>query len=650
MGQIGWFFPPLSGGLVQGYTNNDIEAFKGELLIDNLSREICQNSLDAHNPESDKPVKVIFELKAIPNKYDVFEEYKKHVDACIDFYSDNADERVKLFLQDAAEMLEQDEIPTLIVGDYETTGLKGSRNVDDSQTSTWEALTGADGLSVKDSDTSGGSYGIGKNAPFACSGLSMVFYNTYDIKDEKAFVGVGRLATHKIYNENTERYEKTQRTGRYQWNDNDNYVWKPIFPEQENEFRDLFSRDEHGTDVIVVGFNQANNWIDKVTEAVLKNFFVAIAEENLIVELKEDDKCVVIDHRTIEQMINDHVDSSNDMLITSQLYQAFNESEPIQLDIIEDSGEVDAEVYFKSDNSFKRYIGHFRDTGMLIYARRRVVIQQFAAVFVVRGKMLGQLLRATEPARHDKWDHTLIDSPSKKDKRELARKSLQRINDKMTEIITNYSTTEVSDFVDAVGVSQFLPAQEEDGMAEGKGTDILRPIIQIGDVNTVPEVRRSIRVRGKIDTGRKVEGEYDNERKHSDPNPDPDPDVIKPTVKPGSSDHEGVTQGKGTKILRQTKMKAQRAFPMSSQNGVYKIVIVPEHDYDNLYIKCSAFGENGKSDEIKLKSFKDGSKSIRIKDNFAGPLSVKSEKASEFIVTLDTSDKLVLNMDIRELR
>lgn len=47
MGKIGWRFPPLLGSTRQGYTNNDIEVFKGQELLDNLAREICQNSLDA---------------------------------------------------------------------------------------------------------------------------------------------------------------------------------------------------------------------------------------------------------------------------------------------------------------------------------------------------------------------------------------------------------------------------------------------------------------------------------------------------------------------------------------------------------------------------------------------------------------------------
>ena len=71
--KIAWRFPPLSGGSKQGYTNNDIEGFKGEELIDNLAREICQNSLDARADNVTGPVEVVFDLMRVQtDKYDVF--------------------------------------------------------------------------------------------------------------------------------------------------------------------------------------------------------------------------------------------------------------------------------------------------------------------------------------------------------------------------------------------------------------------------------------------------------------------------------------------------------------------------------------------------------------------------------------------------
>ena len=85
MYSIGWRFPPLSGGTRQGYTNNDIEGFKGEEQTDNLTRETGQNSGDACDIESGLPVKVVFELRHIPAaKYAVFSGYKECIKGCRD--------------------------------------------------------------------------------------------------------------------------------------------------------------------------------------------------------------------------------------------------------------------------------------------------------------------------------------------------------------------------------------------------------------------------------------------------------------------------------------------------------------------------------------------------------------------------------------
>ena len=168
--KIGWRFPPLSGGTKQGYTNNDIEGFKGEELIDNLAREICQNSLDARDKNSLEPVKVVFELKHVErDKYDVFSGYEKCLQGCRRFWSrgEKIDEKLETFLDDAESVLSKPQISVLIASDYNTRGLVGNHNLDALDTP-WEALTGADGMSVKPDDNSGGSFGIGKNAPFAC--------------------------------------------------------------------------------------------------------------------------------------------------------------------------------------------------------------------------------------------------------------------------------------------------------------------------------------------------------------------------------------------------------------------------------------------------------------------------------------------------
>ena len=156
MTTIGWRFPPLSGGTRQGYTNNDIEVFKGNELIDNLAREICQNSLDAHIDGSDDPVRVVFELKNFPRtEYDVFSQYEECLKGCRKYWGDEMDSKLSQFVKHAEETLKKDNIPVLIAGDYNTKGLSGSQS--GKLSSSWEALTGSDGVSVKSDDNSAGS-------------------------------------------------------------------------------------------------------------------------------------------------------------------------------------------------------------------------------------------------------------------------------------------------------------------------------------------------------------------------------------------------------------------------------------------------------------------------------------------------------------
>ena len=115
------------------------------------------------------------------------------------------------------------------------------------------------------------------------------------------------------------------------------------------------------------------------------------------------------------------------MTVTSQLFAAYtNPDYHKHLCIIE---EGDAEIFIKSDSNFRRNIAHFRDTGMFIYPRRRQIMQRYAAVFIVRGENLSKLLRATEPPRHDKWDHKLITgtTPNARKKRANARKYIKKI-------------------------------------------------------------------------------------------------------------------------------------------------------------------------------------------------------------------------------
>lgn len=640
MGKIEWRFPPLSGGTCQGYTNNDIEGFKGD-LIDNLAREICQNSLDAHLEDSDEPVKVVFDLRFLNRKdHDVFSQYEKCLKGCRNYWGNDMDPRLTEFLNQAEAAISKDKIPVLVAGDYNTKGLSGSRS--DKLSSSWESLTGSDGVSIKSSGNSAGSYGIGKNAPFACSSLSMVFYNTLDENNESAFIGVARLAT--LLNENN---KPTQRVGKYQNNDDVNEKWLPIYESDKNSFRDCFKRTERGTDVIIVGFTELSDWIRKVTEAVLKNFFVAVSEGKLIVELKDENDGKIIDASSISQIFEDLSFNDNEMVKVLQLYNAFiNPDCKKVITVLEDD---DVEIYIKSDSGYKKTIANFRATGMLVGTYYRRIFQHYAAVVIVRGSKLGELLKDTEPPRHNRWDYKLIDS-SNKEKRQKAKNAIKQIDESVLAFLREQFETVSEDEVDAAGVGEYLPDDSESGDGQSQGDDILRPIVKIGKVVTKGRNRGKTIQSGVKGEGAAMEGEVRNYRTNPNKLP-PTPYPYKPVVcdPDNSGYYPGAKSGKGSKEISTSNLKGHRAFSISSSQGLYKIVINPDKDYKKLYIECNAKGEDGKTDPLKMESFTYNDKRVNIERDKAGPIYLSADTPATFFVRFSRKEKMKLSLRITEV-
>lgn len=662
--KISWRFPPSSGGPTQGYTNNDIEGFKGEELIDNLAREICQNSLDAHDDNDTEAVRVVFELKQVPtSQYDVFSGYAACLDGCRRFWAAEGDIDAKLatFLTEAETVLSKPTINVLVASDYHTKGLLGNQTPNKQKTP-WRALTGAEGISVKSDDNSGGSFGIGKNAPFACSSLSMVFYNTWDSNGDKAFIGVGKLAT--LLDENN---EATQRVGYYQKNNDDDRVWLPIYSHDTCAFRDIFVRSEQGTDVIVAGFNEVDNWQDNITKAVIKNFFVAIYENNLIVEIKNGEEIIRIDSTKIAELIEKYAQTDPQLEVTRQLFLAFSDSDiTVPVEVLGESGAV--EIYIKSESSFSRTIANFRSTGMLVGKGYRRIFQHYAAILIVRGKKLGELLRDCEPPRHNRWDYKLIKGEANKKRREDAKKALALLDERLLQLLKSQYETPAGDSTDAPGMSAYLADTEEGAIPEeSDGKDILKVKIKIGK----PKIRKATA------TPMDVPGVDAEGGKHSanggsqglregpgyippdvppfpgpgpgpNPGPNPGPSDI-PVVKPGTSGTEvGVAEGNGNRSVPIKELSKRRVFPVATNLGLYKAVILPSRNYEKLFVECVVVGEDGKREILEMSKFMYQGKSIPCAKGKAGPIKVAQDVAAEFMITFDKKAKMGLNLILSE--
>lgn len=638
MANAKWDFPKLGGGQKQGYTNSGIETFKGTELLDNLAREICQNSLDAKDPDSCDPVTVEFKLTTIQKEDHPFlREYSEYLKGGKRFWQDKNDKRVMQFLDRAEKVIAENQIKVLSASDYNTTGLIGS-DCGMMESSIWSALVNSDGISDKSEDA-GGSYGIGKNAPFACSDLSLVFYNTYAKDNKKAMEGVARAAT--LMDDNN---ELTQAIGHYR----SDVGYKPITEDIACTMRDKFARNRYGTDIIIVGCNsfieKNRDWQDKLVQAVLHHFLLAIKEKKLIVKVETD----VINNETLPVLIEKYKNANTNSFLTSNFYETLLSPEGgiIYKSIIDEN---DLEIYLKSKPEYKRRTAKFRSSGMLVWEHRKHTYQNFTAVIVVRGRNLNEILRKTEPPKHNIWDAKRIED---KEESKLAEKYIKQIDKEILSSIENIYSENISDSVDS-GVGEFLPDDLNNLSEKKQGTDKLKPVIKIVEKPKLQKIfmNENIDIAG-TDEGKEVHD--DNSINNSS-----DSDYRFPEYKPKNkverdndsdeNESKGISPQNGTKKLTTyPNIKYQRITAVSQDVGLYKIILCPTEDCNSLYIAFSAIGEGDSNDKIIVEKYTLDKQTTPCNNTKIGPIAIEKDKAKEIFVTFENKEKMLINMDIME--
>ena len=176
--------------MISGINDAGIETFTADMNR-SLVREIIQNSLDAVREDNDEPVRVEFEMIRI--KREDIPDVNTLQSAIKKCYESNADEPDAFrFFSKADETLNQEYVNVLRISDYNTKGLEGSDTCE--KGSNWSRLVKENGSSNK-GQSSGGSFGIGKSATFACSDLRTVFYSSLDIQGLASNFGVARLVS-----------------------------------------------------------------------------------------------------------------------------------------------------------------------------------------------------------------------------------------------------------------------------------------------------------------------------------------------------------------------------------------------------------------------------------------------------------------------
>lgn len=622
MKEVCWDFPLLGTGNQSGNNIAAITMFKGSGIMDGLAREVCQNSLDAKDKELslDTPVKVKFELVDIEkNAYTMFDGYRKALDSSIAYWSTSplSTPKIMEFLNNVKHALDSERIPVLIMSDYNTVGLNGV-NARQGEKSFWDLLVNVEGISIKQDENSAGSFGIGKNAPYAYSALNLVFYNTLAKDGGRGFEGVARLVTtQKEYNGTL---RPTQPIGKYLYLE-DEYTGRPILPTDSCPLSqiDIFNRTEIGTDVAVFGFktNEYEDWEKNIAIAIIKNFVLAIIGGKLEVEIKSPLVAYDITKSNVETLLFNTFAEESQLKYTRQIYETITKVEPIKVKIAEKD---DLSIYVKYEDAYSQSLSRFRSTGMLINTTTSDVLPHFSVVIIVNdvGEMeLSKTLREAEPPQHTEWRaKNITDNTALKNK---AAKYLRKIGKEIQRILDEFEKADITDKMDA-GVGNYLP-DSTDETGSNEGNDGLKTDIKINEISSYE---------GRVFYNRQYEGAESGEGeattksgvKAGKKKRRKKKKVKIPVVEPKDGSSKGVVTGNGKVKIVSPKIVEHRIFYIAGNR--YQFYINCPEDYSRVFIQFYVGRDDDKNDTIVVKSVKQANiPRVDVNSEKIGPISLQ---------------------------
>lgn len=455
---IEWRFPSNDHGENKGINDSGVATFRGTPLK-SLAREICQNSLDAAREKTVKIEFNMFELPmdSVPGIVALKDVFKR----CLDFWGTQKAITTKEFYTNAISVAEKDNCAILRISDYNTVGLTGTK---EHINTNWINLTKSSGASDK-KGTAGGSYGIGKFAPFACSDFSTVFYSTYNEDEEVAYQGVSRLVTFRRSDDET-----TQGIG-YYGNDKNTPVEEQLLLEPG------YARKpgDYGTDIYITAYKFANgDWQKDIIISILDGFLGAIWNEKLIIYVGDKE----VSKATLKDLIEIYKDDLTPY--TEKYYSVLvsPETQWIEQDFM-GLGLVKLGIHV-GDPEAPRRVAMIRQTGMKIMDKDHLPGHApCVGIMFIEGDSLNEQLREMENPEHTLWQ------PDRARNLIKAKTLLKALNKFIRDEIEKLISTGGGDEIDAAGVGAYLPDISDDPKDKSKDETISDTVVEI-EVN-VPQ-------------------------------------------------------------------------------------------------------------------------------------------------------------------
>jgi uncharacterized protein YciU (UPF0263 family) len=641
-----WNFPAAVGGMINSINNAGLETFRGNAL-DSLTREICQNSLDAVK-DKNKPVLVEFKsfstpINIFPKRYELIRDFK----LCEQTWN-GRNKKSEDFIQEALTILGKNEIKFLRISDFNTKGLEGAK--DGELGSPWSSLVKEAGSSNKEGD-SGGSFGIGKSAPFLNSKLRTLFYSSFDTTGYQSHIGVANIMSFKK-NEN----QITLGNGYYTHNDKSSAI--PGLLDLDEDFK----RNETGTDIFVSAFDPKDDWEEEVKKSVLTNFFITVFTGKLVVKINDFE----INDQNIGQLIYELEDNEDNRILKNYFsllvsnktikvpYPAKVYSKEIQFE------EGEAELFLLNGDDLNRRVLMTRKTGMRIFEQKNISGSiSFTGLLMITGTKMNNIFKQMENPAHNEWTHERYEKDPK-----LAKKIYSELRKFIRDTVKNTLQEQITDEMDAVGLSDFLPNKDLSVFSSASKTESLNSSIKaIITKQKEKETSKKTRKKGKEtkDFEEQLAGEFG-----ISPTGDQGGNGIGEHSS-GGTEGAGATDSSGNNEMDQNQQgdkgdrkerkpsknpvqMKQRYVCVDKNNGKYKFNIVPEKTLHRARLVFSVVGEQSDYDlPIKAASTDDGNVTIeKLNSNTVYLNSLAKNKSFVLNVEIDYSNYCVMEVELYE--
>lgn len=603
-----WYFADQPNGQEVGPNNAMEQSFKTHPYA-SLVRESIQNSLDAVLDKSE-PVVVKFSFMEMQGvDYPEFFELQHHIKGCVDYFPNN--HNAKVTYGEMCKLFEgnkyHDHLGFIRVSDYNTKGMTYEEGNTDTP---FYAFVRSAGVTVKDDSSAGGSFGFGKAAYYLLSPINTIIVSTCTEDYKKYFEGAASLCTH------TYKGAKKMAFGYY-----DDQNGKPIT--EESDIPAKFRRSEPGTDINILGFdmNDTDEAIQEMTEAVLRNFWMAIYDGKLVVKINDE---VEIRKDNIEELMEQHFVDTDDNTRKAGYYNPRPYFDAVRLTgtsgkylFFEDElpllGHVCLFVFKKKGATDK--IAFMRALRMLVYAKRTKTNYGMYGVFYCDSEKGNDLLRNMENPAHDEWKSSNWRVNGKTFG--MGRIALQEMENFITECLSSAFSLKEKKAIDIKGLEEFLyipTAYEEDedlesesqtgdatGAIQEEGTSLTTEIADEEDNPTITErpaplstghvmINKTTTATNTTD-GNLRSGHGEAERKPK----------AKGIQKPGDAKDTRTEDEDGEKGLFASPISIPyRTFSQREDGGIYHYVVLhPQEEVGNVRLHFFAVGEEN-DEELQI--------------------------------------------------